>query len=219
MANNDFKNTMVNNNIYIRTYIDDEKCADVISGLSQMEQKTQFKPNNKPTKIIAPYENFGPNQPNLNVYITSDGGDLFVARAIINLFNMLNAKGVIIRTYNLSYAASSASVIAISGTPGYRYMAYDAYNFIHFGKRSLSVTREAELPHLINNEKQQNQLLNDFYLANTNLTKKDLKNFFNCENSGRLYASQCLAKGICDWVITPRGWTNNIQDLTDQNIR
>ena len=217
MANIDFKNTMIDNNVYIRTYTDDDKCADVISGLSRFEQKTQFKPNTG-SNIIAPYEKISDNQPNLNVYITSDGGDLFVARAIITLFNMLQAKGVIIRTYNLSYAASAASAIAISGTPGYRYMAHDAYNFIHFGKHPFTITRENETSHIIANEKRQTKALHDFYLSKTKLTDSEIKKFFNCEESGRLGASQCLTKKICDWVITPNGWVNNVQDLK-QNLR
>ena len=163
--NNDFKNTIKDNNVYLQTSIDDDKCADVIAGLTQFEQKTISKQQS--STIIAPYDNFSDDQTILNVYITSDGGDGLVARAIIELFNRLQAKGVIIRTHNLSYAASAASLIAVSGTPGYRYMAHDAYNLIHYGKHVIVLNHENELPYAIKNEKKQTQSSYNIYLSNT----------------------------------------------------
>jgi ATP-dependent protease ClpP protease subunit len=97
-------------------------------------------------------------------------------------------------------------------------MAHDAYNFIHFGNHPLTIKHENELNYSVANEKKQNKLLHDIYLTNTKLTKKELSKFFNCENSGKLYAEQCLTKGLCDWVITPKGWINNVKDL-QQSVR
>lgn len=216
-TNNDFKNAIIDNNVYIRTYIGPETTSDVITGLTKLEQKISFDESLNLTEIYTPTD-FIPNQV-VNVYISSNGGEDTTTFAILNLFDMIKAKGAIIRTYNLSYAASNAGVIAISGTQGYRYMASHAYNFIHFGKFTENMSRQSEIDIAFRDLKDSNQEFKDIYLANTRLSKKEINKYFEKEGSGKLYAKDCLAKGLCDWVITPNGWTSKIEDLIKQNIR
>jgi ATP-dependent protease ClpP protease subunit len=132
---------------------------------------------------------------------------------------MIKAKGSIIRTYNMSYASSNAGIIAISGSKGYRYMGSHAYNLIHFGKFTSTSTSPYELEQSHTNMKYDIREYKDLYLKNTNLSEEEIDSYFNHEGSGKLYAKDCLAKGLCDYVITPRGWTNNVEDLIKQNIR
>ena len=216
--NNDFKNAIFNRDVYIRTVINPETTADIITGLTKLEQTTKFDENvNLSNKIYKPTDSI--TTPVVNVYISSNGGEDSSMFAILHLFDMLKSKGTIIRTYNLSVAASCAGIIAIYGTPGYRYMASHSYNLIHFGRYNETMNRQPEIEISHKDIKACNEEFKNLYLATTNLTPKEINRYFEKEGSGKLGAKDCLAKGLCDWVITPRGWTNNVQDLIDQKIR
>lgn len=216
--NNDFKNAIFNRDVYIRTVINPETTADIITGLTKLEQTTKFDENvNLSNKIYKPTDSI--TTPVVNVYISSNGGEDSSMFAILHLFDMLKSKGTIIRTYNLSLAASCAGVIAISGTPGYRYMASHAYNLIHFGRYTGTMQRDSEIEISYKDIKDCNEEFKNLYSTYTNLNRKEINKYFEKEGSGKLGAKDCLAKGLCDWVITPRGWTNNVQDLIDQKIR
>ncbi len=208
---NDIKNTVIQNNIYITTAINNETCNSVIINLSQWIQDLPFKEKNPLT--FAPFTELPAGTPILNVYISSYGGDMDVAKSILSLLNIAKAKNVIVKTYNISNAHSGASMIAVSGTKGYRYMAHNASNGIHFGKHTETVSRLPELPLMLEDMNRVKQQMKDIYLENTKLTKKELTKFFTTEGSGTLNAVQCLTKGICDYVITPNGWTNKPEDL------
>ncbi len=229
-------NAMVDNNIYILTTISPETTNELIARLSHWVDVLPF-PNyvekNQPTtgndisedeiriisgkyskKMYSPYEMVPTSCPTINVYINSNGGKTLVMQSILTLFNMASAKGTIIKTYNLASASSSASIIAISGTSGYRYMAENAYNYIHFGRYSADTAHTDEIDILTNDLKTFDKTTRLMYLNNTKLTNKELTRYYNTEGAGRLYADQCLQKGLCDWVITNDGrFVNNINEL------
>lgn len=232
----DLENTMVGNNVYILTVITNETTNGLLIQLTQWVDKLPLKNNlivpQKPDekditddtvyiigkdnsyKSYTPYEAVPNNIPVLNVWINSGGGKVLVMQSILTLFNMASAKGTIIKTYNIASASSSASMIAISGTPGYRYMAENAYNYIHFGRYSADTAHTDEIDILTNNLKIFDKTTRLMYLNNTKLTNKELTRYYNTEGAGRLYADQCLQKGLCDWVITNDGrFVNNVNEL------
>lgn len=231
---NELKNTMVNNNVYVLTTINPETTNELITQLSCWVDEIPLQnliPCSKPTnneisddeiriigsssaKIYSPYEVTPNNQPILNVYINSNGGKTAVMQSILTLFNIASAKGTIIKTYNLATASSSASMIAISGTRGYRFMSENAYNYIHFGRFSGDTTHTDEIEFMTKDLKNFDKTTRYIYLQNTKLTEKELNKYYNTEGAGRLYAKQCLQKGLCDWVITSDGrFVNNAKDL------
>lgn len=236
----ELKNAMVDNNIYILTTISPETTNELIAQLSHWVDVLPF-PNyvekNQPTtgndisedeiriisgkyskKMYSPYEMVPTSCPTINVYINSNGGKTLVMQSILTLFNMASAKGTIIKTYNLASASSSASMIVISGTPGYRYMAENAYNYIHFGRYSADTAHTDEIDILTNDLKTFDKTTRLMYLNNTKLTNKELTRYYNTEGAGRLYADQCLQKGLCDWVITNDGrFVNNIAELKSKH--
>lgn len=224
----ELKNAMVDNNIYILTTISPETTNELIAQLSHWVDVLPFpnhvERNQQPTendisgnyskKIYSPYEMVPTSCPTINVYINSNGGKVLVMQSILTLFNMASAKGTIIKTYNLASAISSASMIAISGTLGYRYMAENAYNYIHFGRYSADTAHTDEIDILTNDLKTFDKTTRLMYLNNTKLTNKELTRYYNTEGAGRLYADQCLQKGLCDWVITNDGrFVNNVNEL------
>ncbi len=234
----EIENTMVDNNVYIFTDINQQTTNELIAKLSQWVDKLPFSAKTKTPhpkeeditedtvypigasyKIYTPYEAIPTNIPVLNVYINSCGGKTNQMHSILTLFNIASAKGAIVKTYNLRNASSCASMIAISGTHGYRYMAQNAFNYIHFGHKSNDVSHEDEIEFAIKDYKIFCEESRNIYLNNTKLTMRELQKYYKTENSGYLSSKQCLAKGLCDWVITPNGWTNKIEDLTNQKIR
>jgi len=209
---NDLTNTMTNNNIYILTTINAETTNQLIGQLSAWVDKLSFK--NYKQKIYSPYEKIPIDIPILNVYINSNGGKINIMQSLLTLFNMASAHGTIIKTYNLAHADSSASMIAVSGTHGYRYMAENAYNYIHFGSFSSTTSHTDEIKILTKGIKIFEKTTQTIYLNNTKLTQKELTKYYNTEGAGQLYAKECLTKGICDWIITNDGrFINNVSDL------
>lgn len=219
-GNNDIKNIITGNNIYIRTQINLDTTMDVINGLVDIEQNMKVgRYSDLDIQEYTPTVALPMDKTVVNVYISSGGGEDTVTFAIINLFDMIKAKGGIIRTYNISYAASNAGVIAIYGSKGFRYMASHAHNLIHFGKYTTTTARQSEMEQAFMNLKDDNAEYKDLYLKNTKLTEQEINKYFDNEGSGKLFAKDCLAKSLCDWVITPNGWTNKVEDLIQQKVR
>jgi len=232
----DLENTMVDNNVYILTEINNETTNGLLIKLTQWVDKLPLKNNlilpqkpeakditddtcyiigsNKSYKTYTPYEAVPENIRVLNVWINSGGGKDNITQSVLSMFDIASAKGAIIKTYNLRQACSNASIIAVSGTPGYRYMAERAFNYIHFGNKNRQISHEnelgfaiADLRHFVNEAKY-------LYLEKTKLTKKELNKYYNIEGSGTLSSRQCLEKGLCDWVITNDGrFVNNVAEL------
>jgi ATP-dependent protease ClpP protease subunit len=165
-------------------------------------------------KIYTPYEEIPKHIPVLNVYINCSGGDALQLKSILSMFHMASARGVIIRTYNIGRASSSASMIAISGTHGYRIMDEYAFNLIHYGTSKSTIERENEVEFALKDLETYHAQTRDIYLSNTKLTNKELTKYYNFEGSGQLFAKECLQKGLCDWIATKDGrFINNIKEL------
>lgn len=207
------ENSMIGNDIFITTNINEETTSNMIKSFARWVQNAtlprraendQKNKQNKP-KIIAPYDAWPAGQPVLNIYLATPGGDAYVLQSILTLMHMAQAKGTIVRTYNISRASSCGSLIAVSGNKGYRYMAENAYNLIHYGHVAISTIRQDEVEYQVNTIKEHTKLMEKIYLQTTKLSKQELAKFFETEGAGKLSASQCLQKGICDWIITNDG--------------
>ena len=208
MPNDMIKNTMVENNLYITSDINTETTNEVIIKLTQWVDTLPVLPQTN-TKDTSPQ-----NKPVLNIYINSYGGKFSILHPILTLMNIATAQGVIIKTYNLYHADSCASVIAISGTKGYRYMAENGYNLIHFGSRSMDCRQESEITNRTKFINHETFRFKEPYLLRTKISQNELDKYFEHEFSGFLTAEQCLRKGLCDWIITNDGrFINNIKDL------
>ena len=235
----EIENTMVDNNVYLFTDINQQTTNDLIAKLSQWVDKLSFAVKKAPEhpkekditddtvytigesyKIYTPYEPIPANTPVLNVYINSCGGSVAQTQPILTMFHIASARGAIIKTYNLFRANSSASMIAISGTHGYRYMAQDAYNMVHFGNISADANHTDEIEFATKHLKTFDARSRNIYLNNTSLTAKEISRYYNTEGAGKLSSEQCLAKELCDWIITNDGrFVNNVAELRDQKTR
>jgi len=204
----EIENTMIDNNVYIFTDINATTTNETIAKLTQWVYALPLPVMSNattPNKIYTPFEKIPENIPVLNVYINSNGGNVAQTQPILTMFHYASARGAIIRTYNLYRAGSCASVIAVSGTHGYRYMAENAYNFIHFGDISATANHTEEIEFAKKHLKRHDNLSRTIYLGNTKLTQKEIDKYYNTEGAGNLFAKQCLTKGLCDWIIMNDG--------------
>ena len=216
----DLENVMTENNIYLLTQITSETTNGLIMQLSHWVNALPVTAPKQSEKIYSPYEQIPNNIPVLNVWINSGGGSSAHMTHILNLFNIASAHGTIIKTYNMSQANSCASMIAVSGTKGYRYMGEDASNLVHYGTSRFSITHPNELNAQINDFNNEVKYVKKIYSKNSKLTENELNRYLNIEGSGRLSAKQCLNKGLCDWVITNDGrFVNSVAELKKQNQR
>ena len=216
----DLENTMVDNNIYLLTQINPETTNGLIIQLTRWVNELPITEKTNNPKIYLPCEVIPNNIPVLNIWINCCGGNSAQTESILNTLYIASARGTIIKTYNIGRASSSASMIAVSGTHGYRYMGENTYNLIHYGNSRYEVEHPEE--NNFNNvdfERHLNSMY-DLYLRNTRLTQKEIKKFFKTEGAGQLTAEQCLDKGLCDWIITNKGqFVNNITTSINQKKR
>lgn len=69
----------------------------------------------------------------LDLYINSYGGNSDVANHMVSLIEIAKAHGVTVRTIVTSAAFSAGSWVAVTGTPGERYIAKTAAHLVHYG--------------------------------------------------------------------------------------
>lgn len=193
-------------NVQIFDKIHQETCGEMIGRLAQIiSQLPMQEPiDTLSAKIALPYE-IPQNRFVFDVAINSGGGDVSEYRAIASMFALAKLRGAIIRTHNIGYAASCASILAVQGTPGYRIMSENAYNLVHYGSTSISAYRESELEIATQNSKKSREMLFAIYQKYTKLTAEELEKFKSVEKSGQLFAQQCLEKHLCDWILTSDG--------------
>lgn len=69
----------------------------------------------------------------LDLYINSFGGYAHLLFNLIELVELAKRDGIVVRTIVPSLAASAGSMLAVSGTPGERYIGKTAEHLIHYG--------------------------------------------------------------------------------------
>jgi ATP-dependent protease ClpP protease subunit len=71
---------------------------------------------------------------NIDLYINSMGGYAHLTAHIVELVELAKAQGVTVRTIVPNMAFSAGSILAITGTPGERYISKSAEHLIHYGQ-------------------------------------------------------------------------------------
>lgn len=200
-------NYVSGNKVFLLSDIDTTSVNELIGNLSNMVDNLPWcKVYSSHTKITNPYK-FNRSElknPIIDVYINSGGGKLSEAKSIMTLLNLARAKGAIIRTTVMGRASSSASLIAIQGTPNFRIMYEQAYNMIHYGKSTLQIDRIMEVEKAAQYEKEMRESFKSPYLQYTDLTPAELTELQRTEY-GYINAKECLNKKMCDWILTTDG--------------
>lgn len=69
----------------------------------------------------------------IDLFVNSYGGNATIAFHVVELIEMAKREGVVVRTMVTSAAYSAGSIIAVTGTPGERYISRDAQHLAHYG--------------------------------------------------------------------------------------
>ena len=69
----------------------------------------------------------------IDIFINSYGGLADVAFHLIELVGYAKSRDIVVRTIVTSAAYSAGSILAVTGTPGERYIAKHAHHLVHYG--------------------------------------------------------------------------------------
>lgn len=134
----------------------------------------------------------------MEIFINSPGGEFTCCTAILNAMEIANKNKISVHTYVVGEAASSASLIAVSGNR--RFIHRHANHFIHFGSYPSVVTKSSEISKLNKELKQFNNMCKSIYLKNTNIGEEMLDKLREDE-FGYLNAEQCKRYKFVDEII------------------
>ena len=203
--NNELNFAATDFKVYIMDKFDQEKCAEAIANMySMIDSVTPKTKYHGDYKMKSPYELPKQNPVALDVFINSGGGSFDVLGQFSSLFALAKNKGMIVRTFVPAYAGSSASMLAIQGTPGYRIMGENGQHFVHFGCTTNKVAKESEIDKAYLDMKNHAAASEKIYLSNTHISKEQLKEL-RMDEYGYLSAKECLHLGFCDWILLNNG--------------
>jgi ATP-dependent protease ClpP protease subunit len=83
--------------------------------------------------------------PRINLWINSPGGYTHVLKSILDAVELAQSRGVEVATYATGAVFSCGSLLAVSGTPGLRFMGKTAHHLLHFGWTGAEGTNPTEL--------------------------------------------------------------------------
>ena len=83
-------------------------------------------------KVPELYECVGTTD-TVEVFINSPGGSTDVLKTFLDAFKHLKKNGVTVSTFVTGRAASAASMLAVAGSPGHRYISETASHYVHYG--------------------------------------------------------------------------------------
>lgn len=103
-------------NIFFLADFDDSMERDIIVPLTRQIQKQRRY-----------------NDGRIDLYINSFGGYRHLVFQLISLVEMAKREGIVVRTIVPDVAYSAGSILAVTGTPGERYIEKTAEHLLHYG--------------------------------------------------------------------------------------
>lgn len=171
---------MLNNdgNVFFIGDFDDNAEANLIIPLTKEIQKQREKRDGK-----------------IDIYINSYGGYKHLVFQLVSLVEIAKREGIVVRTIVPHIAFSAGSILAITGTPGERYIERDAEHLLHYGTTGSMETTPEQV------ERNGRLKTRDFkkILAHYNRYSSvpDLANKMN-DDSFFATATQCIKWGLAD---------------------
>lgn len=120
-------------------------------------------------KIVKAAANPDPeDNPSIEFWINSMGGDSHKAFALVELMEWAKGAGVRVNTVTLSEAASSGSIVACAGSKGYRRTTRNALWLMHYGDVDISATSPVDLLRQTSTYQIHFAHIRDHYVKNSN---------------------------------------------------
>lgn len=109
----------------------------------------------------------------IDLHINSCGGYLHLVNQMTELVEIAKAKGVVVRTIVPDIAFSAGSMLAITGTPGERYIGRRAEHLIHYGQIMSFETTEEQIDRYANHKKRMFKGNLEHYVKYSNVPNLD----------------------------------------------
>lgn len=131
----------------------------------------------------------------IDLFINSFGGYLHLVSHMTELVELAKSNGVIVRTIVPNSAYSAGSMLAITGTPGERYIGRRAEHLVHYGQIASFETTEEQIDRFTAHKKRTFKGNLDHYNAYCNIPNLDQKML---DDGYFLTAKECIRYGLAD---------------------
>lgn len=152
-----------------------------------------------PTKISSPYDI--KDRQVFDLYINGYGRDLTTFSAFTALLALIRVRGAIVRTNVIGTARDAAALLAISGTPGFRIM-YESATMVPYASAHPHNLGFCD-PSTARPTNSEIEYIRSIYKQNTKLTNDEITDIMR--NGHPMTATQCLKRGLCDWILRNNG--------------
>lgn len=134
----------------------------------------------------------------IEIYINSCGGYASELLGLLTCIDIAKSANIKIKTYNIGYAYSCGSLLAVVGDE--RYMYKYASNLPHLGQVPLFPQTFEQLERGVKHVNDWFSSIVDIYLHHTKLSKNKLTKILS-DDCCLLNATDCLTYGFCDQII------------------
>lgn len=131
----------------------------------------------------------------IDLYINSFGGYRHLVFQLISLVETAKREGIVVRTIVPDVAYSAGSILAVTGTPGERYIEKTAEHLIHYGLTGSSETTPEQVERNYIQKNQGFKKIRQHYEKYANVP--DLEQLMN-DDSAYIPAAKCIKWGLAD---------------------
>ena len=133
----------------------------------------------------------------IDLYINSFGGYAHLVFHMISLLEIAKRDGITVRTIVPDIAYSAGSILAVTGTPGERYIERSAEHLIHYGRQGSVETTPEQLERNHIQKTAHFKRIKQHYAQYTNLAASDLDKLMN-DDSAFIAGPKCIKSGLAD---------------------
>lgn len=137
----------------------------------------------------------------ITLYINSHGGFVHLAWHIVGLIEIAKNHGITVRTVVTGVAYSSASIVAVSGTVGERYISSRSEHLVHYGQAESTNRTPSQVYRNYAEHLRGFDLIKNHYLSNTGIDSETLEIILD-DDAGYVTAKAALLYGFADKTMT-----------------
>lgn len=133
----------------------------------------------------------------IDLYINSFGGYRHLVFQLISLVELAKREGIVVRTIVPDIAYSAGSILAITGTPGERYIEKTAEHLIHYGSTGSMETTPEQVERNTIQKREGFKKIRQHYEKYTDIPSDELNLLMN-DDSAFINARKCIQWGLAD---------------------
>lgn len=133
----------------------------------------------------------------IDLYINSFGGYRHLVFQLISLVNAAKREDIVVRTIVPDVAYSAGSILAVSGTPGERYIERNAEHLIHYGHTMSMESTPEQVERTAMQKREGFKKIRKHYAEHTRIPEDQLDILMNDDNAF-IPAAKCIKLGLAD---------------------